>query len=895
MPTPIVATKFYIPPPQPTLIQRPHLIERLNENCHRKLTLIAAPAGFGKSTLVSEWLRQLDARAAWVSLDEGDNDLVQFLRYLVAAMQRVDATVGQDLVQVLEDAESAAFEPVLAELINDIVDATPVDATPAGVPTPHFVLVLDDYHAITAAPVHEALVYLLDHLPDGLHIVLMTRSDPPLSLARMRVRQQVHEIRVRALHLALHEVQAYFHHVAQVDLPLDAVQQLEARTEGWIAGVQLTALSLQGQKQAEAEKLVATLTGTNRYIADYLIEEVLHHQPPEIRNFLLQTSILERLSPTLCDAVTQQHNGYTVLPFLESNGFFLIPLDNERQWYRYHHLFLDLLRAQLHFQQPDQIPVLHQHAADWYARRGSIFDALRRAFAANDPALAITLMEDHTFPLILRGNFRRPLAWLKQLPQAELDQSPRLLLDYGWLMALTTEIDKIAGIVRLVEQNLADADADDPTVRQQRIEIGLLQSFTATHTGEPERGLTLSQQILDKLPHEETLWRGIACLIQAEAYYTFGNITEINRALTQSEPLLRQSNAFGLVMFATGGLLQASIIQGQLHHAQQLCQRTLAWATEQGLQQNPALAFMYVDLGNIYREWNELATAESYLMEGIRLAEIGNITAARSDCHLALTKLYMSQGDWPGAQRALDEAKATRPGEYPPATIAMNALQLRIWLQTGALHLAERWMQSSGLSLLDEPTSFHGLEYCALCRLAIAQGQLDPAFVMLDKLLQQSLADHRTTWVIEILLLKAVALHMQGKRPQALGALTDALQWAKPEGFIRSFIDEGDAVADLLRQAAIKGIEVAYVTQLLEAFQEEMPNADLEQPLVEPLSKRELELVQLVAEGLTNQQIADQLVISLATTKKHMSNILGKLAAANRTEAVGRARELNLI
>lgn len=885
MPIPLVATKLHIPSTPPELVPRPHLLQQLDAGFQRKVTLVCAPAGFGKTILVCKWLQTFTVSAAWLSLDETDNNLNQFLGYLVAALQQIDPAIGQGLLEILSDVETVAFEPLLVECINTLAAVAET--------TRRAVLVLDDYHVIANEAIHQALRYLVEHLPLALHIIITSRADPPLPLSRLRVRQQVHEIRGDDLRFTAEELELFFRQTMRMDLTRHAIQQVATRTEGWIAGVQLAALSCQGQNRQQAEQFIATLTGSDRYIADYLIEEVLQRQPPNLRVFLLQTSILERLSPALCDAVMARENSHQLLQQLESGNFFLVPLDNERQWYRYHHLFQDLLRAQLQFHQPTRVATLHQRACDWYAKHELITEALHHAFAAEDLERAVQLVETHAFPLILQGNVRVPLSWLDRLPESVRQQRLRLSLDYAWSMALTTQIDRIDRFLQPAERMLADmADSQAAT---ERVEAQLLRGLVTTHLQDAERGLAESSQILQSLPQEETLWRGAALLMLAEGYYALGRMTAIVRVLSEGLPLLQSSGATGLVMLAAGGLIQSQRIQGRLRLAEQTCQRMLAWATAQGRQNTLAITFVYVDLGEIYREWNRLDEAEGYLHDGIRLAELGSMAPAGADCYLALTKLRMGQQDWQGAQQALDQAVAMRPGHYPPSIVGLNALQIRLWLQTGALHLAEAWAESCGLTLQDDPSNFHELEYHALCRIALAQGKPQEIFPLLDKLKAHSLADNRITWLIDILLLRTMALEMQGQDKEALDSLAEALQFAKPEGFVRRFVDEGEPIAPLLRQAAAQGIETHYALSLLQAFPTESPTTTVKQPLVEPLSQRELELLALVANGMSNQQIAEELIISLGTTKKHISNILGKLAARNRTEAVQRARELHLL
>lgn len=901
MPAPIIRTKLHIPYfASHELIARPRLSAQLSQGLARKLTLIAASAGSGKTALVCQWLQESDAAAAWLSLDDNDNDLTRFLRYLLAAIQQVEPQIGHELAQILQEAEHVVFERMLSELINEIDVTVDVDRK--------LILILDDYHAITNATIHEALRYLLDHLPRSLHLILTTRVDPPLPLGRMRVKRQLLEIRSTDLRFRPEELHLYLAQVMQIDLSPTAIQQLEERTEGWIAGAQLAGLSLQGQNPVEIDQLLADLTGSDRYIADYLIEEVLQRQSPEVRTFLLQTSIVETLSPGLCDAITIRTDSRDLLITLEAENFFLIPLDNGRQWYRYHHLFQELLRAQLQFQQSAQqsvqqtaspqsatLPQLHQRASDWYAAQNRIADALHHAFAADDLVRAQQLIETHAFPMVLSGNVRQPLAWLKRLPDEVVYQSPLLCLTYAWIMTFTTQVDQFERFLQPAEAVLIKSyQADDPWVRNLRLQIDMLRVFAALQRGDAQRGLIEGEQILARIPIQETRLRATALLMLADGYYTQGRITDVNRVLTQSIPLFQASDAFSLTMLVTGGLVQAQMIQGELRLAEQTCRRLLAWAEENEWQNSPALAFLYVHLGELHREWDQLDQAEEYLTEALRLAELSGLIPAIEDGYLALTRLRMGQRDWQGATAALEKAKASRQGSYLPSAVLLNAYQLILWLRTGAIDLAQAYVRQSGLTLADEPDSFHEAEYLALCRWGIEQGHFADVLALLAKLKVLSVADNRVTRVMENLLLQAITLHRQQEVEHAVNVLAEALQLAQPVGYRRRFVDEEEPILFLLRQAAAQGIEADYVATLLQATQDKTAT-DVVQPLVEPLSERELEILRLVAAGLKNKEIASDLIISVNTVLYHTKNIYGKLGVNKRTLAVAKATELGLL
>lgn len=887
MPTPLLQTKLHIPyEGTEKLLVRPRLHDALSQGLARKLTLVAAPAGFGKTALVCKWLRDSGHAAAWLSLDAGDNELTHFLRYLTAALHRAYPQLGDELMQIIDEAELETPEPFLAELLHELEEAA------ARKPAQKLILVLDDYHVITAEPIHAALRYLLDHLPRTLHLILTTRADPPLPLARMRVRRQLSEIRIDSLRFSPEELGNFFEQIVGASLSRELVQQLTTRTEGWIAGAQLAGLSLQGMDAERAEQFVAALSGSDRYIADYLLDEVLLHQPESIRTFLLHTSILEQLSPGLCDAVTGQSNSYAVLRQLEAGNFFLIALDHAQQWYRYHHLFLDLLRAQLHYEQPAAVAELHRSACDWYAANDGISQALHHAFAAGDTERAAQLVEQNAFAFVLRGNLRLPLTWLGQLPERVIEQSATLSLTHAWILSFTSEIEQIEPLLQNVERQLASLE--NGLGHSYRLQVDLLRAFVTIHSGAPEAGLEEVERLLGSIPRRETRLRATALLMLAEGYNVLGRLPDIQRTLAESTRLFQQSDAFTLTMLTASGLTLAYIIQGRLRAAEETCSAMMAWAMETGRDKLPATALMLVNLAEVCREQNRLEEAEAHLSEGLRLAELSGFSPAGSDGYWTLGQLRRGQRDWPGAETALNRALSIRPGDYGPSTVAITTQKVRLWIERGSLHLADEWAERTELSLADEPTVVHDLEYLALCRVAMAHGETEAALAMLHKLQTVALEDGRMARVMEVLVLQALAYAAEGATEKATSALAEALTMGQPEGFVRLFVDEGEAMVPLLRRAASAGTEPEFVTSLLHVLQAELPDIDDAQPLVEPLSQRELEVLELVAQGHSNGQISQELVISVATTKKHMSNILGKLSASNRTEAVRRARELHI-
>lgn len=909
MSTPILQTKLYIPYFEShELIARPRLSEQLSRGMNRKLTLVAAPAGFGKTALVCKWLQERKPPTAWLSLDEQDNDLLLFLRYLVAALQQVDPQVGRLLAQNLAEMQTVAVEPILVELINEIDEVT----TAA---TGKIVLVLDDYHVIQDERIHTAMVYLVEHLPRQLHIILTTRLDPPLPLPRLRVRQQLNEIRIKDLRFRAEELQAFFSNVMQIELAPDVIAMLAGKTEGWVAGVQMAGLSLQGQDQMQTERFLADLTGTDRYIADYLVEEVLDRQPPAERAFLLKTSILERLSPALCDAVTREQNGREMLGRLEVGNFFLLPLDTERRWYRYHHLFVELLRAHLQIQQPDFPNELHQRACDWFVEQGWIDEALHHAFAGEDHARAVQLIERNASAIYLQGNVHAPLAWLQRLPHALVMQRPKLSIAHAWILLLATEPEELPPFLHAVQPLIEHGEND--LARYLKLQCDLLRIHIHLQQGELARCIEEGERVLQVLSlrdqpsqakhfgpqisaQEETLLRGCALYKLAGACTLHGAIPKAHGLMARAVALSQVSNSLTLTMLAGSSLARIEVTQGHLRMAEQTCHRLLDWATEKGWQNSPVTSYMFTILGEIYREWNQFEQAERYLKDGERLAKLSDIARVRDEAAFLLVRLRMGQAEWQQATEILNRIVSTSPPDYHPVAVYSDALQVRLWIATGATDRAAAWARTVNPSIMEQPDDLQAQEYLTLCRVALAQGCPQDAYPLLETLRMQAVADGRLTRLIEVLILLALTLDTQEGREsevnrQALAYLGEALRLAKPERYVRRFVDEGEPMAYLLRQAAAQGIEPAYVTSLLRVFQAEMPTANDTQPLPDPLTERELEVLRLVADGFSNQQISKQLVVSIATTKKHMSNILSKLSAKNRTEATRRAQDLGLI
>jgi LuxR family maltose regulon positive regulatory protein len=896
METPLLTTKLYIPPIRPELVPRPHLIERLNEGLHRKLTLISAPAGFGKTTLLSEWVADCGWPVAWISLDEGDNDLTRFLAYLIAALQSVDGNIGQGLLAALQSPGAVNVEAVLTTLLNEIADLPD-----------SFILILDDYHLIEAQPIHQALTFLLDHLhplPGGMHLVIATRVDPPLPLARLRSRGQLTELRTADLRFTPDEAAAFLNQVMGLGLSAEDVAVLEVRTEGWIVGLHMAALSMQGRDKEHIAGFVASFTGSHRYSLDYLTGEVLLQQPESVQTFLLRTSILDRLTGSLCDAVTGQSDGQTMLKLLEAANLFIVPLDDERRWYRYHHLFANLLRRQLSKTQPDLLPALHLQASDWYGKTGLVGEAVSHALAAEDVERAARLVERRALAMIFLGELTTLVGLLDALPDEVVRSRPWLCIAHAWALVF-------AGLLDGVELRLEGAEtaldrfgdarrAEGPvlsTVEGRHIagHISAIRAYVAALRGDMSRAAELTREALEQLPEEDLAVRGLSAGLLGSVLRWSGDLVAAAQALANAIAITQAASDSHTTVEALNNLAAVQLAQGQLHKTVATCQDALLLAGEyvkRGGRPLPSAGSGYYLMSQVLREWNDLEAALRHAREGIELCEQWGWSEGLAFGYRRLARALQAIGDIDGAHEAIQKARQAASDLSPWFGAHMAAHQARLWMAQGNLTAASRWVRESGLSADDEPDHQYMVEYSILVRVLIAQGKLDEALGLLARLLEMAEVAGAILVVIEILALQAMALQAQGKDVQALTALERALSLAEPEGYVRIFIDEGAPMAALLRTVASRGIALDYVGKLLAALGETAPPVT---PLAEPLSERELEVLRLLAAGLSNREIAAELFLAVGTVKKHTSNIYSKLNVSKRTRAVARARELGLL
>jgi LuxR family transcriptional regulator, maltose regulon positive regulatory protein len=892
-------------------VPRPRLGEFLNEGIGRKLTLISAPAGFGKTTLLSEW-RMLhlggEYPLTWVSLEEADNDPTRFLSYLIAALQVIEANVGEAVLASLRSPQPPPTESVLTALINDIA-SIPED----------FALVLDDYHLISHEAVHGAVTFLLDHLPPQAHLVISSRADPPLPLARLRARGQMTEIHADDLRFTPEETVAFLRGSMGLDLPEGSVAALEERTEGWIAGLQLAALSMRGREDISG--FIAKLRGSNRYVLDYLAEEVLRHQPDDLEAFLVQTSILDRMSGPLCDAVTDREDGQEMLESLERANLFTIPLDEERRWYRYHHLFSEFLRERLHRTQPDQEPRLHRKASAWYEHNGLVHEAVDHALAAADLETGARLIEDNFRDMLAHGEATLLLNWLEALPEELVRSRPQLCIPCAWARLLTGQLE---GAELCVQDLELMVDADFPPDRHEvpssneevaavSGEAAAIRAFIVRTRGHVSRSLELSRRALGLLREDNFTLRGIVALNLGGAYSMSGDLAAAEAALTEAITASRRANnAFG-VLLAMRELAELQVMGGRLHLAADLYRQSLRIAEQRPF---PAASLAHVGMGELLYEWNDLDGAMHHLTDGVELGERSGSTNIIFPSHALLARVKWAQGDLDGAVRIIQE------DEHYVHSLNLSSRDLnrivaygaRLRLAQGNASAAARLLGQRSIGVDDQVDHLSVFEYLVLARVLIAQNENDAGLDLLERLLRVAEATRSMGSAIEILAVLALAVGAQGDEAQALAALERALSLAEPEGYVRTFVDEGTPMAALLqkslrarrRQRLIGSQEASpeYVGALLMAFRRSSVSRTLSTetellqavlPHPESLSARELEVLRLVAAGNSNRDISAQLFVTVDTVKKHLTHIFAKLGVSSRTQALARARALGLI
>jgi LuxR family transcriptional regulator, maltose regulon positive regulatory protein len=908
----LLATKLYVPRPPSGFVPRPRLVDQLDGGLARGLTVVCAPAGFGKTALLASWAHRSTRPVAWLSLDRADSDRARFWRHAVAALERARPGIAERVAPLLGPPPPPSFEGLVTALINELA-AEPGET----------LLVLDDYHLIDSQPVHASLTFLLEHLPPELRLVLTSRADPPLPLARLRARGQLAELRAADLRFTQEEAAALLRQAVGPDLPDAAVAALAARTEGWAAGLQLAALSLRGQ--TDVVGFVASFSGSHRYVLDYLADEVLEGQPERVRGFLLETSVLERLSGALCDAVTGRTDSQAMLEQVERANLFLVPLDEVRGWWRYHQLFADLLRARLQQQRPERVQELHRNAAGWAEAHGLADDAVRHALAAGEVVWAARLIERHADALVVRSERATMQRWLRGLPAELVGSRPRLLLAQALLALLGGDVEAVEALLDAAERAFAAApgEADEPyepsvgraasVLADVPAMIALERGFLAELRGDADRAITFERRALAELGEGQWMLESHIRMHLGVAEWLSGRVAAAERAFASS---ITRWRAAGEGDLAARGCYQLGLVQraqGRLDAALETYHQALQLGAARARPALLAAAIAHVGMAEVAYQRDELDAALRHVSQGIPLCRQLTRAQPLATGLATLAWIRQAQGDVGGALDAIGEAERVAPGpEVVGLFNPVPAQRARLLLAQGEVAGVLRWTTERGLAADDEPSYPQEPGYLVLARVLLAEQAPDRALGLLGRLHALAVAQGRVGSVIEIQALRALALAVRGDQAEALASLAEALSTAAAQGYVRVFVDEGAPMGALLgrlvaalptEQLAAGGVPPDYLGKLVGAFEQTAAaGAPLPRPsgavvagLVEALSARELQVLRLLAAGKQNREIAEELWLAPNTVKKHVTHILDKLGATNRTAATARARELGLL
>lgn len=896
--SPLLETKFHVPRRRRTLVVRSRLSERLS-GAEGALVLVSAPAGFGKTTLLTEWLgaTPIDGPAvAWLSLDQRDNEPALFWTYVVTALERAAPTVGAGALSLLSSGQSP-MEAVLPTLLNELQAVAK-----------EVVLVLDDYHLIEAHDVHDGMAYLLEHAPQQLHVVIASRSDPPLPLARLRARGELVEMRAADLRFTPGEARTYLNDVMGLQVETQDVAALEGRTEGWIAALQLAALSMQGRDDVGG--FIARFAGDDRYIVDYLVGEVLQRQPDSVRSFLLQTSILSRLSGALCDAVTGQDGGAARLEALDRANLFLVPLDDRRHWYRYHHLFGDMLRARLLDEQPKLVHELHRRASGWYEQEGERLEAIRHAMAGEDFERAADLIE-LALPAMQQSRQEATLRrWLEALPEELFATRPVLSAGYVGALMSTGELHGVEERLRDAERWLATTTdgappgamvvVDEAMFRRLPASIAMYRAALARLHGDVPETMAQARRALDLVGADDHLERGGAASLLGLAYWTYGDLDAAHRWYGDGMANLEKGGYHADLVAGAVTLADIRIAQGRLREAMTIYERGLQRTNEHAPPLRGA-ADMHVGMSVLFRERNDLDAATRHLLVSRELGEHAGFSQNPHRWRVAMARVREAEGDLAAAVELLDDAERLYNGDFSPDVRPIAALRARVLLAQGDIGGALAWARERDLAVGDDLSYGREFEHVTLCRVLIARHRADrqasflhDAARLLERLLAAADDGERTGSLVEILVLRALAHQAHGDIPAALASLEQALALAAPEEYVRTFLDEGAPMTTLLRAVGQRGAARPYARHLLASAGESVGGAPAPGALVEPLTGRELTVLRLLRTDLSGPDIARELMVSLNTMRTHTKNIYTKLGVGDRRAAVRRAEELGL-
>jgi LuxR family maltose regulon positive regulatory protein len=878
MSAPLLTTKLYIPPVRSELVSRPRLIEQLNAGVDRKLTLVSAAAGFGKTTLVAEWLNRVERPCTWLSLDKGDNDPVQFVTYLIAALQNVEEGIGQAAQSLLGAPQLPPIESLVTLLINDI----------AATPQP-FVLVLDDYDAIQTESIHLAVEFLIEHQPPQVQLVLVTRQDPPLPLPRLRVRRQVVEICEEDLRFTADEAGDFLNQALGLVLDPQIIDALEARTEGWIAGLQLAALSVQGRPAERIAEFVELFSGSHRHVIDYLAEEVLAQQSDEIRDFLCQTSILDRLTAPLCDVVTGRSDSKELLRHLDGANLFLVPLDDQREWYRYHRLFADFLRTEL---DAETQASLHSKASRWLVAHGLLPEAVKHALASGDLDEAAGVIAQASGEAFRSGSLTTLQGWLDALPDEVVRGDSDLATYQGYLFFFTGQTSQVGTYADAAEHSLPP-DAT-PASRGRLLS---LKAHLALRADELDATVHLSREALACLDPSDAVFRNLTSNLLGQVLEVKGDViaaADVYREAAHSERGV--GNEVGALIVLTNLVLALNEL-GRRREAVAICRQAVEEAASRPGRALPVTEGIYLAWSLLSYEANELEQAQEQVVRALDQAERANIADGVVWGRRILACVHLARGDLGAARQVAREGRqyVADLDVYGGKAQWFTAVETQASLLEGDLAAAARWAQTAGFSPGDTPHHWDEGTYLIYVRILLAQKRLEDAQKLLETMERSASQGRRRRKLITIYLLQAVAHQAVGNTDRAVGRVEKALYLAAPEDYRRAFLEEGPAIANLLPR--VRHLAPGFISQVLEAAsaKDARPSMPQAQPLVEPLSDRELEILRLIAAGRSNPEIAELLYLSLNTVKWHAKNLYGKLNVGSRIEAVARAQELDLL
>jgi LuxR family maltose regulon positive regulatory protein len=890
----LLNTKLYIPPTRSGLVARPRLIEQLESNIDRKLTLVSAPAGFGKTTLLSEWIHEQKRSAAWISLDKGDNDLARFLAYFISSFRDIEGLMLEEALAMIESPQLPSIEVLLTPLINSATESRT-----------QFALILDDYHLITNTQVHDVIRFILDNIPPNMHLVLSSRADPPWPLSRLRALGEMAEIRANDLRFTPEEVTSFLNDVMGFDLSPVDIKLLESRTEGWIAGLQMAALSMQGRK--DLSNFIKALSGSHRFIMDYLVEEVIDKQSREIQEFLLKTSILGRMNGALCDFVTSGSDSQETLAYLDQANLFLIPLDEERCWYRYHHLFSGLLRSYQEQYRPGRAPELHLKASIWYEDQGLIADAVEHALAAGDLDRVIKLVEGNAIVMMDYGQLGTLRGWLDALPNELVLSRPWLCLAHAWIYLYSGQLHMIEPILLDAEKGLANIE-DKQEISHIKGHMAAVRAYHAELRGDFDEAIHFANEAQKFLPKKDLRARCFTLMKLSASLRLTGKLEEAEQAFKEAILVSQELGDSHIAIHLRCDLAGLYFMQGRLREVDRICREALAFARQYFVRSGwwmPITGYVYARMCQLSYERNDIESALQSAEKGIELSQPSGLPEYLADNLVFQALTLQAIGDSEEALKTIQEAKMLAKKISPWYKEVVEPYEAQIRLAQGELELANKLVDERDFIRKDE----YGFEFLTnklvqahvqVKRCEDCPNEIGEVSSLLAQLLEIAESRKANAFVMKILALQSLTEWMIGEREEALQCLRQAIMLAEPEGYVRPFINLGPQMGDVLHYAVSKGICSRYSAKLLEALAAE-PSMDSAQVTTsraffeEPLSERELQVLRLLNSDLSTPEIAKELVVAVSTVRSHVKNIYSKLDVHSRIEAVDRARDLNLL